>query len=1113
MNMAKKRKRLALLAGQADESFQSRFISGFTKQAFDMGKDVCVFSMYKKYQDTTDREMGESNIFSLVNPDFFDGILILKDTIQTAGVSEEIEKKLSETFTGPVLVVDLESKYYDSVFIDCYTPVMKLTDHLIEEHGVKDIAFLTGKKKHKHSIQRCAGFMQSMKNHNLEVPEERIIEGDFWYLSGEQCIDDLVSSGKTLPEAIICANDPMAIGVCKACEERGIKVPEDLIVVGCDSNEEGQTSPKIVTSYEAPAFELGSYSVEALNCMKKGIGLPEFDTEAKIIYGETCGCDKMKDSGCNIRRNEWPTVIYEAGFFSVNNMLFEDLMIQNDVLDYIGTVYSYAYQIKGAERFDLCLSSDIQDIANKKLLRNEGYPAKMIHAIKSSKGHLDDMVGLDTLFDTSIMLPGLEDYRKEPMAFFFTPVFFEETCFGYGVVSYGNVPRSYDEIYRNWIKTVSFGFENLRKNYMVANLNTEIKDIKTTKFDKFDTRYDNLSVEEKEEYELVKEIIDDNLFTYHFQPIVSAVDGSIYSYEALMRSKTRKKVSPLVILKYASMQDRFPAIESLTFNNVLDIISEKKDELGDAKVFINSIPGVRVDDYDEITRKLTENNDRVVVELTEESELDDANLDRLKEFFASIDVKIAVDDYGTGYSNISNLLRYMPNYVKIDRSLLSEIQNKPQKQHFVREIIDFCHSNNIMALAEGVETTEELRQVIHLGADLIQGFYTGRPNAEFAGRIDDKIINEIKAYQQERADGKTKSVYVAGKTNRVALISLMKENITDIVIGKEGMVYNDITIVGMPSQSTDIHLRVEAGYSGRITLENVTFSNIKNRPCIELGENSDVTLSLKGYNILKNTGIMVPESADLAIDGDGSLRIELTNQEFYGIGNDNESRHGRLHLLQSGNLTIKADGTKGVYIGSGLGGELEIKGGSYNLEGNSSECVGLGALYEDAKVDVTTCGIEMDFSGTRVVAAGSLEKSSEVSISNCSFKCLINGREVSGIGSLTGEKVSVKEYNSMVDVNINAEKCTAMGSLEGESNLDISIASFRVNNAGESAIAFGGFNDRSVAKFIGVDTRIKVFNTIDVETYTKDENIEIVNGRCKIVINDEEKERNIVFKF
>ena len=159
---------------------------------------------------------------------------------------------------------------------------------------------------------------------------------------------------------------------------------------------------------------------------------------------------------------------------------------------------------------------------------------------------------------------------------------------------------------------------------------------------------------------------------------------------------------------------------------------------------------------------LQKHNTRVVVELTEEAELKDEDLERLKAFFERLKIDIAVDDYGTGYSNVSNLLRYMPNYVKIDRSLLSEIQNHPQKMHFVREIIDFCHDNQIVALAEGIETAEELKTVIHLGVDLIQGFYTGKPSAKIIGQIDEARRNEIRQYYQERVDGAEKKIYIAG---------------------------------------------------------------------------------------------------------------------------------------------------------------------------------------------------------------------------------------------------------------------------------------------------------------------------------------------------------------
>lgn len=1111
--MAKRRRRLALLVGQADEDLQSRFITGFTKQAFDRGKDVCVFSMYKKYQDTAARELGESNIFTLLNPDFFDGILILKDTIQTSDVAEQIEERLQKEYSGPVLVVDLDSKYYRSVFIDCFTPVYDLTNHLIEDHGLKDIAFLTGKKKHRHSITRQKAFEKAMKKHGLEVPENRIIEGDFWYLSGEQCADTLISSGEKLPEAIVCANDQMAIGVCRAFEEKGVRVPEDIVVVGCDANGEGMTSPKILTSYRSPAFELGAYSVDALEDIRTGKTPREFTDKATIIYGETCGCDKLHDSGMNIRRPEWTTSIYENGFDSVNSMLFEDLMVHSDLMDYLGTVYSYAFQIKGAESFYLCLVDGIQSMGVTAPARNEGYTDKMIQAICYSGDHHDDRVTLEGYFDVNDILPELSLYREKPQAFFFVPIFFEEKCFGYAAVSYGNVARSYDDLFRRWIKSICFGFENLYKNSMLSGLRSEISSLRSDKFDKVDLAFASLSMTEKEEYELVKEIIDNNLLSYHFQPIVSAKDGSIYSYEALMRSGARRQLSPLAILKYASMQDRFPDIESATFNNVLDIVSKHRDEIGSAKIFVNSIPGIRVDDIDTITQKLRENSDCIVVELTEESELDDENLNRLKVYFQSLGIEIAVDDYGTGYSNISNLLRYMPNYVKIDRSLLSEIHNKPQKQHFVREIIEFCHANNIMALAEGVETTEELRMVIHLGADLIQGFYTGRPVPEFVGKIDDTIINEIKSYYQERSDGKSKQVYVAGKTNRVSLISLARDGCTDIVIGKEGMVYKDITIVGMPSLKSEMHISVEPGYSGRITLDNVYFSNIKNRPCIDLGENTDVTLIIEGYNYFKNTGICVPESSSLTIDGAGNLTIELTNIEFYGIGNDEDSRHGDITMLQGGKLKITASGTRGTFIGSGLGGKINIQGGSYELSGYATDSVVIGSLYEESDVIIRNCGIDMDISGTKNVGVGSLEKSTKVQISECSIKHTGDGREVVGLGTINGEKSFVKIHNAMSEFLINADCATALGALNGKSELDISIASIRIEGSGVDALAYGGLTGDTDINLSSVDTRVKLFNKSGKDTFAPDDRISILNGRCRVVVNGNEIERELVFKF
>ena len=140
----------------------------------------------------------------------------------------------------------------------------------------------------------------------------------------------------------------------------------------------------------------------------------------------------------------------------------------------------------------------------------------------------------------------------------------------------------------------------------------------------------------------------------------------------------------------------------------------------------------------------------IVVELTEQSEISDEELKKMKSIYERIGIETAVDDYGTGYSNVSNLLRYTPDYVKIDRALLSGIQESPQKQHFVKDVIEFAHNNNIMALAEGVETREELKTVIMLGADLVQGYYLAYPDKEMIQAIDALIAGEVRQYRMLR---------------------------------------------------------------------------------------------------------------------------------------------------------------------------------------------------------------------------------------------------------------------------------------------------------------------------------------------------------------------------
>ena len=205
-------------------------------------------------------------------------------------------------------------------------------------------------------------------------------------------------------------------------------------------------------------------------------------------------------------------------------------------------------------------------------------------------------------------------------------------------------------------------------------------------------------------------VLEENSFMYHFQPIVSAIDGSIYAYEALMRTDRKYGLSPLQIIDMAAKYDRLYDIEHATMFNVLFQLSRNQNFFKKRKLFINAIPSsfLSEDDWTRLLSVYGELMEKVVIELTEQTDTSDENLDFLINRLRTHKVEMAIDDYGTGYSNTSRLIRYDPRYIKLDHSLISGIDTNTKLRSIVSQLIDMMHSNGFMVLAEGVETAEEM---------------------------------------------------------------------------------------------------------------------------------------------------------------------------------------------------------------------------------------------------------------------------------------------------------------------------------------------------------------------------------------------------------------------
>ncbi len=1108
------RKRIAVMLGQPEVDHQTHFIEGVMQQAQQADLDVCLFSMIRMYQSSAAREQSDSNIFRLIDPEKFDGAIMLTDTVQTPGVAGKIEERVREVFHGPSICVDIGSKYFPTVWTDGAAGIYKMVEHLIEEHHYKDIAFLAGKEWHPHSQERLRGYREAMEAHGLPVREDRIFYGDFWYTSGNACAEQMLKDREHMPQALVCANDCMAIGFCEEMEKHGIRVPEDIAVTGFDATEEGKTSPSPLSSIEIPSRELGIQAVKYMS-EKVNDGAAEVPKVVPELYiGGSCGC-AFHQSGYAGRRRHWRSELSKDGFMAATNEMMEDMLMQPTFADFLHTVYSYIYQLQPLESFDLCLNDQwlMPGGITESRLFQAGYTPTMLHAIHYGDEGAEGQVSLQKTFSTKEMLPELNEESDRPRAWLFTPVFFEAGCFGYAAVRYGKGLFGYDRAYRCWIRSVACGLEVIRRveTAKLQRQNGTGDRQEAVPDRKRKAEMQELSETELEDLKEVERLLDENLFNYFFQPIVNAKDGEIYAYEALMRAKTEKKISPLQIIRYAGLMNRLDDVERLTFLNVLNYLKGHPDQFEGKRLFINSIPGTTLEEADkvEVDQALKTHSSTAVVELTEEAELDDAALEAMKIRYKELGIYTAVDDYGTGYSNISNLLRYMPQYVKIDRSLLSGIQDNPQKQHFVREIVDFSHENGIMALAEGVETTEELQTVIHLGVDLIQGYYTARPNPEVLQSIDGRPKSEILRYQRERQDGSEHRVYTAGRIGRVLLSGLAKDSFNTILVEGGEKIYRDITIVGTPGKKTDIHLEVRSGYHGRITLENVTFTNIKSRPCIDIGSDCSVVLALSGENYLKGGGILVPDGAEFRLEGDGDLEIHADESDYYGIGNSWTEKHGKLEFYHDGMLRIVMNGQKGVGIGSGLGGEISIFSGRYVIDINGSYGVGIGTVSVPAELYIQNCDMKGDINVAKSVFAGSLEKEAKVTVDRATVTCMMGGDTQVALGSTFGSAADVQIRHSNVRLDAQANNAALVGVWEGRTDFRIDTAMVRIEGRGKNVYAFGGNTEDTDAEFIDADLRIRLRNNSGKDSLVQDGRIHVFNGRQEIEVNGTQIERAV----
>src|SRR5579859_4017580 len=212
-----------------------------------------------------------------------------------------------------------------------------------------------------------------------------------------------------------------------------------------------------------------------------------------------------------------------------------------------------------------------------------------------------------------------------------------------------------------------------------------------------------------------------------YQPLVRAIDQTLFGYEALLRTEERGLPNPVAVLDAAERLGRLPELGHKIRESAAAPIDRAPEH---ALLFVNlhaadlNDPSLTVPDT-----PLGRIAHRVVLEITERASLDQVKDPRSKiAALREVGFRIAIDDLGAGYAGLTSFAAMEPQFVKLDGSLVRGVDHNATKQRLIRSMTSLCNDLSIITVAEGIETVTEREMLVALGCDLLQGYLLAKPD-------------------------------------------------------------------------------------------------------------------------------------------------------------------------------------------------------------------------------------------------------------------------------------------------------------------------------------------------------------------------------------------------
>lgn len=474
------RRKIAVILTNMESEYVVGMLNGIQKEAHTYGMDVYVFNASINADEKSKHNIGEYNLYNLVDYSSFDGVILFPNQIHGYSAYCKVRDKIK---SSGVFAVSVDADSEDFVFVggENYQPMKSLVNHLIEYHHYTKINFIAGQDYNTENRERLAAYCDALREHGIPVEEERIFKGTFSNIHGRQAAKKMLETPDRMPQAVVCAADSIAVGVRSVFCEQGIRIPDQVALVGFDNIYEARNSIPRLTTVSRNSAEIGREAVRCIErWVEKGGKTNKIKFPGEPVFRESCGCCCEDEESIDELRHRFLKLSehYEQGSISTN-ILIEDLNTSKNYEDFRRRIKKHVVR-NAYEAFYLCVDKALvedlrcdDDEKDSASLRDnyftDGYPAVMSVVTACEKDEIVEVAD----FPTGQMLPKLPTEGEKPKTYIFLAIHFRERGMGYVVIKAGDFSEI-GSFFRTRVMNLSNSLERLRQQRYLQSMISKI---------------------------------------------------------------------------------------------------------------------------------------------------------------------------------------------------------------------------------------------------------------------------------------------------------------------------------------------------------------------------------------------------------------------------------------------------------------------------------------------------------------------------------------------------------------------------------------------------------------------------------------------------------------